>query len=103
MIDVDNRVTAIDFSDASIVPSSFVKYALFDHRLGFDIDQWVYVPVTKGIDNIQALLQVSGPIIMGSSSFSKLGKRLPGGDQETQARITLALQHSRNEIASNAQ
>ncbi|KFY01215.1 hypothetical protein O988_02866 [Pseudogymnoascus sp. VKM F-3808] len=96
IIDADNRVAAIDFSDASIVPSSFAKYALVDHRLGFDIGQWVYVPVTKGIDNTQALLQVSGPIIMGSSSFSKLGKRLPGGDQETQDRFTLALQHSRS-------
>lgn len=49
----------------------------------------VYVPVTEGVDNTKALLQVSGPIVMGSYSFSKLGKRLPGGDQETQNRINL--------------
>jgi hypothetical protein len=95
MIDTDHRVTAIDFSDVSILPSSFAKSALVDHRLGFDISQWVYVPVTEGVDNTKALLSVSGAIVMGSYSFWSVGRRVPGGDEETQNRINLTLQQSR--------
>lgn len=97
MIDAHHRVTAIDFSDVSILPSSFAKYALADHRLGFDISQWVYLPVTGGVDNTMALWAVSGSIVMGSYSFAGLGRRLPGGDKETQDRINRTLQHWESE------
>ena len=98
MIDEHHRVTAIDFADASILPSSFAKFALAaDYRLGFDISDWVYIPVTEGVDNTAALGSVAAPMIMGSLSFWKLGSRLPGGDEETQNRVNLTLQHSRGE------
>lgn len=93
MIDAHERVTAIDFSDASILPSSFSKHALADHRLGFDISKWVHLPVTEGVDNTAALWAVSGPMVMGSYSFTRLGRELPGGDTETQDRINRTLQH----------
>lgn len=97
MIDTNHRLTAIDFSDASILPSSFAKHALADHRLGFDIRQWVYIPVTGGVDNTTALWAVSGPMVMGSYSFARLGRGLPGGDKETQDRINRSLQHWQSE------
>jgi hypothetical protein len=97
IIDTHSRITAIDFSDASIVPVSFAKYALVEHRLGFDISQWVYVPATDGVDNTGALQDLSGRIVMGSYSFAKLGRRLPGGDEETQDRIDRTLQRSGSE------
>ncbi|KFY88497.1 hypothetical protein V498_06770 [Pseudogymnoascus sp. VKM F-4517 (FW-2822)] len=93
IIDADNHIIAIDFADSSIVPSSLAKYAAFGvgYRLHFDFHQWVEVPATEGIDNTSAIMAVSGPIVMGSSSFTKLGRRLPGGDGETQDRINMSL------------
>lgn len=95
IIDADTRVIAIDFADSSIVPSSLAKYAAVGvgYRLHFDFCQWVEVPATKGIDNTMVVIAVSGPIVMGSSSFYKLGRRLLSGDEETQSRINVALQH----------
>ncbi|KFZ14334.1 hypothetical protein V501_03289 [Pseudogymnoascus sp. VKM F-4519 (FW-2642)] len=95
MIDADDRVTAIDFADSSIVPSSLAKYAAVSvgYRLHFDFRQWVEVLATEGIDNTMAMAAVSGAIVMGSNSFYKLGRRLPGGDDETQNRINQALPH----------
>ncbi|OBT84845.1 hypothetical protein VE02_05919 [Pseudogymnoascus sp. 03VT05] len=95
MIDADDRVTAIDFADLSIAPPSLAKYASVGvgYRLHFDFRQWVEVPATEGIDNTVAMMAVSGAIVMGSNSFYKLGRRLPGGDDETQDRINQALPH----------
>lgn len=93
MIDADNRVTAIDFADSSIVPSSLAKFSARFYNLGVDINQWVNVPATEGIDNTEALLAAYGPMTMGSSSFSRVGRRIAGGDDETQNRINQALQH----------
>jgi hypothetical protein len=92
IIDANNRITLVDFADSSIVPSSLAKYAAVGvgYRPNFDFCQWVEVPATEGIDNTQAIMAVSGPMVMGSHSFYKLGKRLPGGDDETQSRIKLA-------------
>lgn len=91
IIDADNRVTAIDFADSSIVPSSLAKFSARFHNLGVSISQWVNVPATEGIDNTEALLTVYGPMVMGSHSFDKVGRRLPGGDDETQNRINQSL------------
>ncbi|KFX88754.1 hypothetical protein V490_07421 [Pseudogymnoascus sp. VKM F-3557] len=91
IIDADNRVTAIDFADASIVPSSLAKFALALPTLGFDIRQWVNVPATEGIDNTKALLVAYGPMTMSLHSFDKAGKRTSGGDEETQRRFDLPL------------
>ncbi|KFY03592.1 hypothetical protein V490_00120 [Pseudogymnoascus sp. VKM F-3557] len=84
MIDADNRVTAIDFSDTSILPSSFARFALLASKLDVDISQWVHVPVTEGVDNLGALGDIMAPIIQGSYSFWKVGSNLPGGDDEPQ-------------------
>lgn len=88
IIDSDGCVTAIDFSDASILPSSFAKYMLWEHRLGFDMHERVYIPATEGVDNTEALLATAGPMVMGPSSFSSMGRRFMGGDSDTQQRIT---------------
>ncbi|KFY28565.1 hypothetical protein V493_02867 [Pseudogymnoascus sp. VKM F-4281 (FW-2241)] len=93
MIDADNRVTAIDFADSSVVPSSLAKFSARFHNLGVDISQWVNVPSTEGIDNTQALLVAYGPMTIASGSFVRVGGRMPGGDEETQNRINQALQH----------
>ncbi|OBT47015.1 hypothetical protein VE00_02483 [Pseudogymnoascus sp. WSF 3629] len=93
MIDADNRVTAIDFAESSIVPSSLAKFSARFHNLGVHISQWVDVPATEGIDNTEALLAAYGPMTMGSGSFSRVGRRIAGGDDETQNRINQALQH----------
>jgi hypothetical protein len=93
MIDADNRVTAIDFAESSIVPSSLAKFSARFHNLGVHISQWVDVPATEGIDNTEALLAAYGPMAMGSGSFSRVGRRIAGGDDETQNRINQALQH----------
>jgi hypothetical protein len=87
IIDDKDTITIIDFSDTSIVPSSFVRYALWDHRLGFDISQWVCVPSTDGVDNFEALCSVQGRMVMGSYSFAKLGRRQRGGDEVSQQTV----------------
>jgi hypothetical protein len=92
IIDDEDNITIIDFSDTSIVPSSFVKYALWDHRLGFDISQWVYIPTSEGVDNFESLLSVQGRMVIGPSSYAKLGRRLRGGDKESQESIKEKLQ-----------
>ncbi|OBT66410.1 hypothetical protein VE03_04874 [Pseudogymnoascus sp. 23342-1-I1] len=102
IIDANDRVIAIDFADSSIVPSSLAKYAAFGvgYRTHFDFRKWVEVPATEGIDNLSAIAEASGAIVM-SSSFNGLGRRLPGGDEETQNRINLALQHEVREYPRN--
>lgn len=83
----DGRVTVIDLSDVSILPSSFAKFSLYDNRLGFDLTELVYIPVTEGVDNTFALLAASGPMVMGPGFFARLGRGLPGGDVESQNRL----------------
>ena len=72
IIDDEDNITIIDFSDTSIVPSSFVKYALWDHRVGFDIGEWVYVSATDGVDNFETLQSVQGRMVIGPASYAKL-------------------------------
>lgn len=96
IIDSDNRVTAIDLADVSILPSSFAKLAVSDYTLGYDIvdiSPWVYFPVTEGVDNTRALSALCGRITTGGVDyFARVGLNLPGVN-ETQNRIKLALQH----------
>ena len=82
MIDNNGFVVVIDFSNVSILPSSFARYSLHDDMLGFDIRGRVYVPTTKGVDNTQALLAVGGRMAIGSAFLARLGRRLPGGEQK---------------------
>lgn len=81
------RATVIDFSEASILPSCFSKYVLRDNRLGIDISKLVWIPATEGVDNTEAVAAVAGRINIASAFLYKLGRRQPGGDQETQERI----------------
>ena len=92
IIDDKDNITIIDFSDTSIVPLSFVKYAPWDHKHGFDISQWVYIPTIEGVDNFEALLNIQRRMVIGPSSYAKLGRRLRGGDKESQESIKEILQ-----------
>jgi Choline/ethanolamine kinase len=84
-----NNVTVIDFSEVSIVPSSFARYVLWVRRLGeFDIRERICIPTTEGVDNTPALLAASGPMVTAPGTFSEMGRRAPGGDPDTQLRIT---------------
>lgn len=87
IIDTHGGVVVIDFADVSILPSSFARYSLQDNRLGFDIRARVWVPSTEGVDNTQALSAVAGRMAIASAFLALLGRRLPGGDKETQDRI----------------
>ncbi|KAH8807532.1 hypothetical protein F5884DRAFT_844472 [Xylogone sp. PMI_703] len=86
IIDEDDRITVVDFTDASILPSSFSKYVLVGtkSKIGYDMSTCVKVPQTAGIDNTSALLSASGPMVMGASSFVSTGRRIPGGESQTQ-------------------
>lgn len=88
----NGEITVIDFSDTSVLPSSFAKYSLTENRLGFAIKGRVYIPVTEGVDNTFPLLAAFGPMVMGSYSFAMMGKRTPGGDMETQNKIRESLE-----------
>jgi hypothetical protein len=90
IIDADNRITAIDFADSSIVPASLARFAIGLDHLGCYIAEWVNVPLTEGVDN-RAALSVTYNCMVMSSSFDKVGKRTPGGDEETQKRFDLPL------------
>lgn len=71
----------------SIVPSSFARYALYDRRLGFKLNERVYVLVTDGVGNLPALAAAVNRVHMSSHSFFNVGKKVSGGDDESQKRI----------------
>ncbi|KAI0184778.1 hypothetical protein EV127DRAFT_504323 [Xylaria flabelliformis] len=92
MIDDTGCVVVIDFSDVSILPSSFASCAaqrtgLGFENLGYDIFERVWFPKTDGVDNTQALLAACGRMPIGCSMLAKVGRMLPGGDIHTQWRI----------------
>ncbi|OAA58518.1 Protein kinase-like domain protein [Niveomyces insectorum RCEF 264] len=88
MIDDAGRIVAIDFSETSIVPASFARYKLYDHRLAFDLPlEQVYIPMEGGIDNVNAVNSVCGIMAMASYFFARVGKRTPGGTDEEQQRL----------------
>ncbi|KIH86935.1 hypothetical protein SPBR_08547 [Sporothrix brasiliensis 5110] len=98
MRDADGHPVAIDFSETSILPSSFAKFLLWDNRFGITIRGRVDIPVTEGVDNTMALLHISGLINMGAGSFARFGYRVAGGDRETQVRMNESIRTA----ASNA-
>lgn len=75
-----DRITVVDFEDASILPSSFSKFILAGTRdkIDRDIRNMVVVPETKGVDNTSALIALARPMMMGSGSFAKAGRKLLG-------------------------
>jgi hypothetical protein len=81
IIDDGGHVTIVDFAHASILPSSFSKFALIRamDMTGCDMSNWLVVPATPGVDNTSALLAASGPMVLGPSSFVTTGRRIPGG------------------------
>lgn len=80
IIDDDGRIAVIDFSEASILPSSFSKYAVAwrQPQIKCDISHLVVTPTTDGVDNTSALLAATAPMVMSSSSFVTSGRRLLG-------------------------
>ena len=80
IIDDEDRVTVVDFEDASILPSSFSKFILAGTRdkIDRDIRDMVVIPKTEGVDNTSALIAIARPMMMGSGSFAKAGRKLLG-------------------------
>lgn len=80
IIDEQKRVAVIDFADVSILPSSFLKYAILDsiHKLGRDISDLVTVPSTPGVDNTNAVLACQASLSMAPCGFYELGLELLG-------------------------
>lgn len=80
MIDDDGRIAVIDFSEATILPSSFSRYAVAwrQPQIKRDISHLVVTPTTDGVDNTSALLAATAPMVMSSSSFVTSGRRLLG-------------------------
>lgn len=80
IIDDRDRITVVDFEDASILPSSFSKFILAGTRdkIDRDIRHMVVVPETEGVDNTSALIAIARPMMMGSGSFAKAGRKLLG-------------------------
>lgn len=76
LIDDTGHVVVIDFSEASIVPSSFASYCLHYNRLEFGVRDKVRVPTTDGVDNTQALLEASNAMTTGWVVFESLGRNL---------------------------
>ncbi|KAI8944947.1 kinase-like domain-containing protein [Xylaria longipes] len=92
MIDDTGCAVVIDFSDVSILPSSFASCAAKRNglgflSLGFNIFERVWFPTTDGVDNTQALLAACGRMPIGWGMLAQVGRMLPGGDIETQWRI----------------
>ncbi len=82
----DGRVSVVDFSDTSILPSSFARYILTGtaDKIGRDISSWVRMPTTDVVDdNMMALAEAAIPMLQGPGSFARMGRRLPGGDVDT--------------------
>lgn len=79
ILDLDQRrVAVIDFSVTSILPSSFAMYAL-QHAAdfhGLDCTDLVKVPGINGVENSSAVESAYGPIVQGSGSFAKIGRRV---------------------------
>jgi hypothetical protein len=80
IIDDEDRITVVDFEDASILPSSFSKFILAGTRdkIDRDIRKMVVVPETQGVDNTSALIAIAHPMMIGSGSFAKAGRKLLG-------------------------
>ena len=81
IIDDNDNVSVLDFADTSILPSSFSKFVLSagETKIKRDISGLVQLPTTEGVDNTAALRDVSGPMVMGPSSFATSGRQIPGG------------------------
>ncbi|KEZ43533.1 hypothetical protein SAPIO_CDS4441 [Scedosporium apiospermum] len=86
IISESGDIAVIDFSDTSILPSSFSRFVLSgaQSKIKRDISGLVQVPTTDGVDNTLALRAAAGPMVMGPSSFASLGRKMLGGDVETQ-------------------
>lgn len=82
LIDNDNTIV-VDFADVSILPSSFSKFALktATSKMKCDMTHLVIIPMTDGVDNTPALLDVYSLMSMGSSSFATSGRRLLGDEK----------------------
>ncbi|KAK2736847.1 hypothetical protein FQN57_000527 [Myotisia sp. PD_48] len=89
LIDQDGHIVVIDFADASILPSSFAKSALYFSADKFEcnIIDWVDVPGMEGFNNLPALFAVAQKMVMRSSSFSKIGTKVPGFNIDAQESI----------------
>ncbi|EEQ35141.1 uncharacterized protein MCYG_07960 [Microsporum canis CBS 113480] len=61
IISDDGRVTIIDFSETSILPCSFAKYAIISswHNPEYNIAPWIDIPGDEGVENTYALFEAS--------------------------------------------
>lgn len=80
IIDDEDCITVVDYEDASILPSSFSNFILTGTRdkIDRDIRHMVVIPKTEGVNNTSALIAIARPMMMGSGSFAKAGRKLLG-------------------------
>lgn len=80
IIDDEDRITVVDFEDSSILPSSFSSFILAGARdkINRGIRHMVVIPKTEGVDNTSALIALARPMMMGSGSFAKAGRKILG-------------------------
>ncbi len=87
IIDDAGHVTAIDFSEVSILPASFAKFAVLDRRkAGKALRRGVQVPMAEGIDNSIAIAVVGSKYATGPYGYVVIGARHRGrgrGDANT--------------------
>lgn len=79
ILDLDHGlITIIDFGIVSILPSSFARYALQIRRFETDLEDFINIPSTDGVDNTGALWSAGACMVQGSSSFGPCGRRILG-------------------------
>ncbi|KXJ97237.1 hypothetical protein Micbo1qcDRAFT_229955 [Microdochium bolleyi] len=85
IIDKKGQVHVIDFADASYLPRSFQKLALFTSGEGLDDRTMALFDVASAvdIDNTAALLDAVGPMVIGFSSFVTAGRTVVSGVAKT--------------------
>ncbi|KAK3898785.1 hypothetical protein C8A05DRAFT_37620 [Staphylotrichum tortipilum] len=85
----DGHVTAINFSEVSILPASFTKYAVVDRRkAGKALRRGVQVHMAEGIDNVIAIAKVAGKYITSAYSYVVVGQSITGADEAAQTRFS---------------
>ncbi|EFQ98072.1 hypothetical protein MGYG_08917 [Nannizzia gypsea CBS 118893] len=84
IISDDGHITIIDFSETSILPSSFARYAVISsyHNPEYKIAPWIDIPgdCDEVAENTFALFESSRKLVMSYHRFCEIGDRLFGTD-----------------------
>ncbi|OAA56938.1 Aminoglycoside phosphotransferase [Niveomyces insectorum RCEF 264] len=92
LIDTEGCVVVLDFFNASILPASFALSTVQHHMYDIRIGDLVVVPGAR-TENVRALGMLYTWLQQGGG-FDKMGKRVAGGDDETQTRLIALVQNT---------